>query len=116
MVVATVAVSLLLAALLVLSAVRKLSHRQHIVQPYLRVGVPEDKLDYLAGILLAGAAGVLLGLLWAPIGVAAAVGVLCYFATAVAVHLRANDARNLPTPLAMAMIAAAVLVLRLATG
>ena len=47
--------------------------------------------------------------------VVATVGALCYFATAVAVHLRANDARNLPTPLAMAMIAAAVLVLGLAT-
>jgi hypothetical protein len=114
--VVTAAVSLLLAALLLVSAVRKLTHRQRIVQPYLRVGVPEDKLDYLAAILLAGAAGVLLGLRWAPIGIASTIGVVCYFATAIVFHLRASDARNLPTPLAIAMIAAVALVLRLATG
>ena len=35
--------------------------------------MPEDKLDYLAVILLAGAAGLVLGLVWAPLGVAAGV-------------------------------------------
>ena len=115
MLVATAIVSVLLAALLASSAIRKLSHQQRIVRRYVRVGVPEDKLDYLAIVLLAGAAGLLLGLLWAPIGVAAAVGVLGYFVTAVAVHLRANDAENLPTPLALAVIAAVALALRLAT-
>jgi DoxX-like family len=112
---ATVPVSLLLAALLALAALRKLSHQERIVQSYLRVGVPEDKLDYLAIILLAGAAGLLLGLLWAPIGVAAAIGVICYFIGAVAFHIRAHDAKNLPTPLAYAVIAVVALIVRLAT-
>jgi hypothetical protein len=69
--VAAAVVSVLLAALLALAAVRKLSHQEQIVQSYVRVGVPEDKLNCLAAILLAGAAGLMLGLLWAPIGVAA---------------------------------------------
>jgi DoxX-like family len=116
MAVASVAVSLLLVALLAFAAARKLSHRERIVQSYRRVGVPEDKLDLLAGILLAGAAGVLLGLLWVPVGVAATIGVLCYFAIAIVAHLRANDARNLPAPLAIAMIAAVALALRLGTA
>jgi DoxX-like family len=98
-----------------LAALRKLSHQERIVQSYLRVGVPEDKLDYLAIILLAGAAGLLLGLLWAPIGVAAAIGVICYFIGAVAFHIRAHDAKNLPTPLAYAVIAVVALIVRLAT-
>jgi hypothetical protein len=114
-VVATAVVSLLLAALLAWSAIRKLSHQQPTVERYTRVGVPEAKLDYLAVVLLAGAAGLILGLLWAPIGVAAAVGVVCYFAGAVAAHLRAGDAEHLPTPLALAVIAAVALALRLAT-
>ncbi len=38
--------------------------------------MPEDKLDYLAVILLAGAAGLVLGLVWAPLGVAAGIGVV----------------------------------------
>jgi DoxX-like family len=115
MFVATVVVSALLAAALVWSAVRKLSHQDRVVRTYTRVGVPEDKLNYLAVILLAGAAGLLVGLLWAPIGVAAAIGLVAYFVLAVAAHLRADDARNLPTPLTLAAMAAAVLTLRLAT-
>ena len=73
---ATVIVSALLAFTLGFSAMRKLSHRPEVVQTYVRVGVPEDKLDYLAVILLAGAAGLVLGLVWAPLGVAAGIGVV----------------------------------------
>jgi DoxX-like family len=112
---ATVIVSVLLAALLVYSASRKLTHQQRIVQPYRRVGVPERKLDYLAAILLIGAAGLLLGLWWEGLGVAAAGGVVCYFALAITAHIRASDTRNLPIPLAYALIAVAALTLRLAT-
>lgn len=110
-----VATSILLATLLVFSAVRKLTHQERFVHGYIRVGVPEDKLDYLAIILLAGAAGLLLGLFWAPIGVAAAIGVILYFIVAIAFHIRADDAEHLTTPLVIAAIAAAALVLRLAT-
>jgi hypothetical protein len=113
--VAAAIVSVLLAGLLATAAVRKLSHREPIVQSYVRVGVPEDKLDYLATVLLAGAAGLLLGLVWAPVGVAAAAGVICYFAVAIAFHIRADDARGLPTPVTIAVIAAIALALRLAT-
>ena len=115
MFVATVVVSALLAALLAFAAIRKLSHREDVVRTYVRVGVPEDKLDYLAVVLLAGAAGLILGLFWAPIGVAAAIGVVCYFLVAAAFHVRANDARNLPTPLTIEAIAVGALALRLAT-
>jgi hypothetical protein len=113
--VATVIFSILLAALLAFAAVRKLSHRPEIVATYVRVGVPEDKLDYLAIILLAGAAGLILGLFWGPIGVAAAVGVVCYFLVAIASHIRANDEGHLPTPVVIEAIAVAALALRLAT-
>jgi hypothetical protein len=97
------------------SAARKLTHQEQIVQSYVRVGVPENKVDHLAMVLLAGAAGLLLGLVWAPIGVAAAIGLLCYFIGAIAFHVRADDARNLPAPLTFAIFAGVALVLRLAT-
>jgi hypothetical protein len=115
MFVATTIVVVLLAGLLAFSAIRKLTHRERFIHGYIRVGVPEDKLDYLAMILLAGAVGLVLGLFWAPIGVAAAVGVIAYFTVAIAFHIRADDAKNLPTPLVIALIAMAALVLRLAT-
>ena len=106
-------VSVLLAALLTYSAVRKLSHEEGVVQGYTRAGVPEDRLDQLAFILFAGAAGLILGLFWAPVGVAAAGALVLYFAVAVAFHIRANDEKHLPTPLVMEVLAAAALVLRL---
>lgn len=115
MFVTTAIVSGLLAALLALSAVRKLSHREAVVRSYLRVGVPEDKLNYLAFILIVGAAGLVAGLWWTPIGVAAAVGLVCYFLGAVTFHIRAGDPRNLPLPLGFEALAIAALVLHLTT-
>jgi hypothetical protein len=114
MIVAATVVSLLFAALVVFAAVRKLSHREAVVHSYLRVGVPRDKLNYLAVMLLAGAAGLIAGLWWASVGVAAAAGLVCYFGLAVAAHIRADDAKNLPTPIIMLALAIAALVLRVA--
>ena len=112
---ATTVVSALLAALMSYAAVRKLTHRHEVVESYLRAGVPEDKLDLLAIVLFAGAAGLLAGLIWPPIGIAAGAASLVYFAVAVGFHIGAGDARNLPTPLALAIIAFAATALQLAT-
>ena len=112
MFVAAAVISSLLAALLTFSAIRKLSHRPEVVATYTRVGVPEDKLDYLALILLAGAAGLVAGLFWAPLGVAAAAGLVVYFLLAIGAHIRADDAANLPAPVVIELMAAASLVLR----
>jgi hypothetical protein len=112
---ATIIVSALLATLLAIAAIRKLSHREAVVETYVRVGVPEDKLDHLAAILLAGAAGLILGLFWAPIGVAAASGLVVYFLVAIALHVRAGDMANLPMPLVFEVAAAAALALRFAS-
>jgi hypothetical protein len=103
-------VSILLAALLVFAAVRKLSHRPDVVASYTRVGVPEDRLDQLAWILLAGAAGLIAGLFWPPIGVAAGMGLVVYFLVAIAAHVRSGDARNLPVPVVMELLAVASLI------
>jgi DoxX-like family len=108
-------VSSLLAALLAFSALRKLSHRPEVVATYTRVGVPEGRLDQLAAILLAAAAGLVVGLVWPPIGVAAAAGLVVYFVVAIAFHIRAKDAQNLPTPVVIELLAIAALGLRLGT-
>jgi xanthine/uracil/vitamin C permease (AzgA family) len=104
--------SLVLAAPLVFAAIRKLSHREDVVRSYAVVGVPEERLNFLAVILLAGAAGLIAGLFWAPIGVAAAIGLVCYFTLAVVAHFRYRDQRNLPAPLALLALAAALLIVR----
>ena len=115
MFVATVILSTLVAAAITFSAIRKLLHQPAYVQTYVRLGVPEDKLLYLAVVLLIGAAGLMVGLLWGPIGVAAAFGVTCYFILAIAAHIRANDARNVPNALIIELAAIAALILRFAT-
>jgi uncharacterized membrane protein YphA (DoxX/SURF4 family) len=110
--IATAAVSLALAALLVLTALRKLSHRPEVVATYTRVGVPEDKLNLLAALLLAGAAGLVVGLFVRPVGIAAAAALVAYFALAIAAHLRARDSANAPMPVIYLLLAIATLVLR----
>lgn len=113
--IASVAVSVVLAALLAFSAVRKLGHQEQVVATYVRVGVPEARLNLLAAVLLAGATGLVVGLAWAPLGVAAAAALTLYFAVAAVFHVRADDAEHLPTPIALGLLAAVAAVLRLAT-
>jgi hypothetical protein len=115
MFVATAVVSILLAAMLSYSAYSKLTRQEAIVESVARVGFPQDRLDLLAAILLAGAVGLVAGLLWAPIGIAAAAGVVAYFLVTIAFHLRAGDAANATKPLLIGLIAAAALALRIAT-
>jgi uncharacterized membrane protein YbjE (DUF340 family) len=116
MFVAAITVSLVLATLLAVTAMRKLSHTENVVRSYARAGVPEEMLNYLAAILIAGALGLIIGLYWAPLGIAAAIGLVLYFLVAVAFHIRADDTARLPTPVTFGILAVAALVLRIATS
>jgi ubiquitin len=109
----TAVVTVLLAAILAFAAIRKLTHREDVVASYAKVGVPEERLNQLAFILLLGAAGLLLGLGWAPVGIAAAVGVVVYFMLAIVAHVRHDDAGNLATPVAIEVMAVAALALQI---
>lgn len=111
MVVATTAVSLALAALLVGTALRKLSHRPEVVATYTRVGVPEERLNLLAALLLAGAAGLVVGLFVTPVGVATAAALVAYFVLAIGAHLRARDGANAFVPALYLLLALATLLL-----
>jgi DoxX-like family len=112
---ATVVLSALLALLMLYAAIRKLSHRPEVVATYTRVGVPEERLDLLAATLLAGAAGLLLGLVWAPLGVAAGAAIVLYFLVAIAAHIRSGDLEHLPTPIVMELLAIGATALRAAS-
>jgi hypothetical protein len=73
-------------------------------------------LNYLAAILLAAAAGLVVGIWWQPVGVVAAVGLMGYFVGAVTSHIRARDAGRIATPIAYGVLAAVVLGLRVTAG
>jgi DoxX-like family len=114
MTVASGLASILLAAAISYAAVRKLSHRPEVVAEYARAGVPEAWLDRLAVVLLAAALALIAGLAWAPLEIAAASGLVVYFAAAVGFHVRAGDLANLATPLALWLLAVAAVVLGIA--
>jgi hypothetical protein len=112
--VAAAVVSVLLAALLVVAAARKLGHRPAVVATYRRVGVPEERLNQLAVLLLAGAAGLVLGLWWTPVGVAAAAALVAYFLLAIGAHLRSGDTANVPMPVLYLALSVAAITLHVA--
>jgi hypothetical protein len=113
LVIATVA----LAAMAAGSAVKKLKKDEQVLAVIGgTVGVPERHFPVLAALELAGALGILIGLWLAPLGVAAAVGLVLYFVGAVIGHLRVGDTKGVTMPLLPLLLSIAVLVLRLATA
>ncbi|CAL9564440.1 DoxX family protein [Streptomyces sp. enrichment culture] len=76
------------------------------------VGVPRAWLPLLGALKAAGAAGLLLGLMGVPvIGVAAATGLVLFFAGAIAAHIRARVYYNIAFPGTYLALAAGSLVL-----
>lgn len=89
----------------------QLSHRPAAVETYRKAGVPESWLNGLAGVLLLGAAGLVVGLWWPPAGFVTPIGLVAYFALAVGFHVRAHDGAHAVTPAVLAVLAAAVVAL-----
>jgi hypothetical protein len=77
-------------------------------------GVPRSWWTWLGVAKAAGAVGLLAGLFVPPIGIAAATGLVLYFAGAVVTVLRARAYSHVPFPLVYGTPAAAALVLGLA--
>src|ERR1700739_1700456 len=76
------------------------------------VGVPRSWLPPLAAVKLAGAAGLIVGLLGLPaLGIAAAVGLVLFFVGAVVTHLRARVLYNIAFPGAFLCLSATTLAL-----
>ncbi|MGX9791991.1 DoxX family protein [Mycobacterium sp. MMS18-G62] len=105
---ATVIVTLLLAALFTFAASIKLLGVQRSLAIRDHLGVKPMQWRAIGALELAGVAGVLVGLLWAPIGIAAAIGLALLSIGAVAFHLRASDgaADMAPAVIGLALAAA----------
>jgi hypothetical protein len=79
------------------------------------VGVPCSWLPALGGLKLAGAAGLVVGLLGLrALGIAAALGLVLFFVGAVVTHLRARVLYNIAFPCAFLGLSAASLALMIA--
>jgi hypothetical protein len=111
----TIVVSVALSVLLLFSAVQKLEGSPAVVDSYRQVGVAPARLPALAAILVAGTAGVLGGLVWAPLGVAAAACLVAYFVIALGAHIRHRQLGNVATPVVLLALATTTGVLRVVT-
>jgi hypothetical protein len=79
------------------------------------VGVPLKYFPFLAACEVAGALGLVVGIWWPPLGIAAGVGLVLYFLGAVVAHLRVGDRKGIGPALFMLLLAAGALTLRILT-
>jgi hypothetical protein len=88
---ATVIVTLLLAALFTFSASIKLLGVSRSLAIRDHLGVKPLQWRLIGALELAGVAGVLVGLAWPQIGIAAAIGLALLSIGAIAFHIKASD-------------------------
>jgi len=113
MFIATVIVSVILALILTVSAAMKLRRQPQIVDSIHGViGVPLERFWVLAGLELVAAAGLVIGLWLAPLGIAAAIGAVAYFIGAIIAHVRVGDTKGIANPMFPLALSIAALVLR----
>lgn len=108
-----VVVNALLAVALAISATFALVHHERVLVAMAKAGVPESRLTMLGLLKATGAIGLLVGLRVPWIGRAAGVGVVLYFAGAIATHLRARDYTLAPAS-AFGLLAVAAVALGVA--
>jgi hypothetical protein len=74
------------------SGVAALSHFKPILPGMANAGVPASWLTFPIGTAkTAGALGLAAGLVFRPLGIAAAIGLVLFFVCAIYTHIRAND-------------------------
>jgi hypothetical protein len=108
-------IGVLLAVGLLMSASAKLTRNQRIVDGLTGAGVPLSMFPFLAACEIAGPIGLVVGLWFAPLGIAAAIGIVLYFIGALWVHLRKRDFKSLSSPLVILILAVVALVARIAS-
>lgn len=111
-----VAVAVLAAAMNMWAASLDLRRARSAVDNAARVEIPPSWLRPLGVLKVAGAVGLVAGVAVPLLGVAAAIGLVLFFACAVFAHLRVTWYATLPFPIAFLLVAVAALVLRLASA
>ncbi len=97
------------------SGVATLVRQPKIIDTVATVGFPGQHVWMLGVVKLAAAAGLACGLLWWPVSVAAALGLVVYFVAAIGMHLRARR-RDVAAPAVFLALSAVSLVLMAGAG
>jgi len=79
------------------------------------IGIPFKYFSLLAACEFAGTVGIVFGIWWPPIGIAAGIGLVLYFVAAIGFHLRAGDVKGIGSAAFMLVFAAGALALRILT-
>lgn len=112
--IAFLVITVLLAAMVLFSGFGKLRKDPQIVKVvHETVGVPMKYFPFLAACEIAGGVGLVLGIWWWPLGVAAGIGLLLYFLGAVLSHVRVSDIKGIGPATALLTLSVAALCLRL---
>jgi hypothetical protein len=106
-------VTIVLAVLAVFSRIGKLRRDPKIVHTIHKViGVPLQYFLHLAACEFAGAIGLVLGIWWPLLGIAAGAGLAVYFLGAVVSHVRVGDVNGIGPAAVMLIISVAAVALR----
>ncbi|MDF5756020.1 DoxX family protein [Spongiactinospora sp. TRM90649] len=116
MFIAYVVVTVVTAAGNLSAAVADFARKKWILENMTAYGIPHSWIIPLGWAKGLGAAGLLVGFAVPPIGLAAAIGLLLYFAGAIATVARARYHSHLIYPSIFLLLAAATLVLHLAAA
>lgn len=109
-------ITVLLAAMAAFSGVGKLRSDPKIVHVIHEVvGVPMKYFGLLAACEIAGALGLVVGIWWPYLGVAAGIGLAIYFVGAIVSHLRVSDVKGIGPATFLLALSVAAVALRILT-
>ena len=107
-------IAVLDAVMLTFSGILKLQLSPQVVQViHELIGVPLSMFPVLAACEFAGAVGLVAGIRWPRLGVAAAIGLILYFVGAIMSHVLVGDFAGVGGAVLMLVIAVTLLFLRL---
>ncbi|GAA3527080.1 hypothetical protein GCM10022222_07600 [Amycolatopsis ultiminotia] len=115
--IAATVLSVLLAAVFLFSGGRKIPGGETAAGEAAHLRIPLTGYRTIGAAEVAGAAGLIIGIFFAPLGIAAAAGLVLLMPGALIAHLRAGDPASAWAPAAaLTVVAAVTLVLRITTA
>jgi hypothetical protein len=112
-----VAITFIVAAVVAFSGVMKIRRDPQVVRRVHEiVGVPLAYFPLLAALEFVGALGLVLGIFWPLLGIAAGVGLALFFVGAILSHLRVRDFKGVGPAFFMLVVVGVALAMRLHLG
>jgi hypothetical protein len=109
-------ITLVFGLMVLFSGVGKIQRHPHQVKVvHETIGLPLQYFPLLAACEFAGAVGLVIGIWWPPIGIAAGIGLVLYFVGAVVSHLRVGDVKGIGAAAFMLVLAVGAVALRVLT-